>query len=431
MSDNINKLLATGNQRFLNYNVRQPFKVDGQQISSGLSIMTSQHEYLKTGFNYPSYRMFDPQNQFDKNLVHQQANYTLEFKLDLEPCLVTVLYFFIQYRNKNTDVTKNITHTSPMMNIDNILLQINNNPHYTIKPEEIYIYNCSRLSHGDKMFTNLIDNLGISSNYDIDPTTNSIPPASNSRWYLFAIPLFANLNIPYNMLTNNTNQCLVKVSLANNKFILPSSPNTNYSDLALYECKLIASQVFLPPNQYTDIIKNNFVDYRINSTKNSTIVSLDTTSLINDNKQSVKITARQGGCSLFLFGLREKNNPLTFASFIPINNIGIKRKDQSIVKNNAFNTDILKNLNTLEHDTGEFFLVKDLVAYSFDSMIDRIILMNYHGAVEILDDEFYIEFEVTNKANINAIKGYELIVMMYQPMLLRVNANTKDIELKF
>ena len=431
MSNNINKLLATGSQKFLNYDIRQPYKVDGQQISNGLSIMTSMQEYLKSGFNYPSLRTFDPQNQYDKNLVHQQAGYTVEFKLDLEAnCIVPVLYFAVQYRNKNTDVTKNITHTSPMMN-SKIILQINNNSHYTVSSEEIYIFNCARLSHGDKMFSNLIDNLGISSTYDIDPTTNNIPPASNSRWYFFAIPLFANLNIPYNLLTNNTNQCLIKVTLDNHKFILPSSPSTNYSDLALNDCKLIASQVYIPSNQYNDIIKNGIVDYRINSTKNSTIIALDTNPLLNDNKQSVKITARQGGCSLFLIGLRERNNPLTFASFIPINNVGIKGKDQSFVKNQTFNTDILRNINTLEHDTGEFFLVKDLVAYPFDSMIDRMIIMNYHGAVEILDDEFYIEFEVTNKANINALKSYELVVMMYQPMLLRVTGLTKDVEFKF
>ena len=75
-----------------------------------------------------------------------------------------------------------------MMNISNIILQINNNPAYVIKAEEIYVYNCVRLSHGDKMFTNLIDNLGISASYGIDPITNSIPPASASRWYFFAIP---------------------------------------------------------------------------------------------------------------------------------------------------------------------------------------------------------------------------------------------------
>ena len=140
MSDNINKLLATCSQKFLNYDIRQPYKVDGQQISNGLSIMTSMQEYLKSGFNYPSLRTFDPQNQYDKNLVHQQAGYTVEFKLDLEAnCIVPVLYFAVQYRNKNTDVTKNITHTSPMMN-SKIILQINNNSHYTcLQKRSIYL----------------------------------------------------------------------------------------------------------------------------------------------------------------------------------------------------------------------------------------------------------------------------------------------------
>ena len=132
-----------------------------------------------------------------------------------------------------------------------------------------------------------------------------------------------------------------------------------------------------------------------------------------------------------LIGLREKNNPLTFASFIPINEVGIKRKNGSSVKNQTFNTDILRNLNTFEHDTGEFFLVKDLVAFSFDSMIDRMIIMNYQGAVEVLEDEFYIEFKVLDKTNINPAKTYELVVLMYQSRLLRVNAATKDISINF
>ena len=81
------------------------------------------------------------------------------------------------------------------MNISSIVLQINNNNKYTINTEEIYVYNCVRLSHGDKMFTNLIDNLGISATYGIDPVTNSIPPGDTSRWYFFAIPLFSNLKV--------------------------------------------------------------------------------------------------------------------------------------------------------------------------------------------------------------------------------------------
>ena len=61
MSDNINRLLASSNQKFLNYDVRQPYKVEGHKIAQGFSMMTSQAEYLKTGFNYPSYKVFDPQ----------------------------------------------------------------------------------------------------------------------------------------------------------------------------------------------------------------------------------------------------------------------------------------------------------------------------------------------------------------------------------
>ena len=158
------------------------------------------------------------------------------------------------------------------------------------------------------MFINLIDNLGISATFGIDPATNSIPPASASRWYFFAIPLFNNLNLPYNLLTNNSDQCYLNVTFADNKFVLPSSP-TSYADLSINDCKLIASQVFIPPNQYKDIVSSGFVDYRMNDVSRSTIFQLDTTSLTSDSQHSVKVTSRQGGCSLFLIGLRDKNNP--------------------------------------------------------------------------------------------------------------------------
>ena len=431
MADNIARLQATGKQKYLNYDIRQPFKVTPQNIASNLQMVTSQSEFQKTGFLYPSYKILDTQNQYDKTLVHQ-IKQTLEFKLDIEPnCTVPVLFLFLQYRNNNTNVTKNITHTSPMSNIEQVTLSIGNNPRYIVKRDEIYLYNCIRLSHGDKMFTNLIDNLGISSSYDIDANTNTIPPGSNSKWYFFAIPLFANLNIPFNVLTNNTNQCIIKIDFDAGKFILPSSPNTAYTDLNLYDCKLIASQTFIPPMQYQDIIKNNLIEYRINDTQQSTIFTLDTTSLLNDSRQSIKVTARQGGCSLFLIGLRERNNPLTLASFLTINNISIKRKDGSRVKNQAFNTDILRNLCTMDLDTGEFFLKKDIVAFTFDAKIDQMIVLNHHGAVEVMEDEFYIDFEVLDKTNLGITKSYELLVMMYQPKLLRVNVASQDIEIKF
>ena len=107
-------------------------------------------------------------------------------------------------------------------------------------------------------------------------------------------------------------------------------------DLSINECKLIASQVFIPPNHYKDIVSSGMIDYRLNDTTSSSILQLDTTSLISDSQQSVKITSRDGGCCLMLIGLREKNNPLTFASFIPINDVGIRRMNGSYVKNQTF-----------------------------------------------------------------------------------------------
>ena len=81
---------------------------------------------------------------------------------------------------------------------------------------------------------------------------------------------------------------------------------TAYADLSINECKLITYQIFIPPSQYKDIVSTGIIDYRLNDTRNS---QLDTTSLINDSQQSVKVTARQGGCSLMLIGLREKITP--------------------------------------------------------------------------------------------------------------------------
>ena len=98
------------------------------------------------------------------------------------------------------------------------------------------------------------------------------------------------------------------MTFAENKFILPSSP-TSYADLSINECKLIASQVFIPSNHYKDIVSSGINDFRMNDTTSSSIYQLDTTSLINDSQQSVKITAREGGCNLMLIGLREKITP--------------------------------------------------------------------------------------------------------------------------
>ena len=122
---------------------------------------------------------------------------------------------------------------------------------------------------------------------------------------------------------------------------------------------------------------------------------------------------------------------MAIVSFIPINDVGIRRMNGSYVKNQTFNTDVLRNLNTFEHDTGEFFLKKDLVAFTFDSMIDRMIIMNYQGAVEVFEDEYYIEFKIQDKTNINPAKSYELVVLMYLPKLLRINDMTKDVDINF
>ena len=181
----------------------------------------------------------------------------MEFKLDIDIySLVPQFFLFMKFKNSNTDVTKYDEYWK-------VALTNGDNPVITIKgSEEIYIHNCTRLSHGDKMFEDLIDNLGISSSYDIDPLTNTIPPASESIWYFFALPIFSYLNIPYNILTNNNSQFQLKVDLAKNRFVLPSSPG-GYADLSLVDCKLIASQVFVTQNYYSNLIKNNILQYRM------------------------------------------------------------------------------------------------------------------------------------------------------------------------
>ena len=433
MADNIARLksLQTGTSgkfKFLNYDVRQPYNVDRRTLAREYTITTSEKELLKTGFLYPSYKTIDFQNTINKTGIHG-TKISLEFKLDIEKnCIVNNFYFFIQYGNSNTNINKNITHTSPMYNVETISLNIGSASKYIMKPEEFYIYNSIRLSHGDKMFTNLIDNFGLTTSYDIDASTNNIAPGSKSKWYFFAIPLFQNCDIPFNILTDNTNQCIIKVDLDANKFILPSSPNQSYSDLYLSDCKLIATQTFIPPDHYDSIVKYPTLDYRINDTQKSSITALDTKSLTDDSSQEVKITAKGGPCSLIIIGVREKNNLSTLASFIPINNVSISR-DKANIKGQVFNTDILRNLNTMELDTGEFFLKKDLLAYTFDNALDRIIVMNHHGAIEVMPDEFKINFEVLDKTMISSTKSYEIIVMMYQPKLLRIDKASKDLKI--
>ena len=78
MSDNIEKLMSSGKQKFLNYG--NVYEVQTRPILFGQSILTTQQEHSKVGFNYPSYRMFDNQNTIEKSNVHQQKQ-TLEFKL--------------------------------------------------------------------------------------------------------------------------------------------------------------------------------------------------------------------------------------------------------------------------------------------------------------------------------------------------------------
>ncbi len=93
------------------------------------------------------------------------------------------------------------------------------------------------------MFPDLIDNLGIRSTYDVAPVTNEILPASKSKWYMFAIPLFQHLNIPWNLI-NTGNSCKLFIKLASEKFIVPSSDG-KYADLALYVNFLYLKTLFL------------------------------------------------------------------------------------------------------------------------------------------------------------------------------------------
>lgn len=430
MSYNIENLLKSSNQNFLTY-PNNPFKVEANKLPGNRTMFASKNEYLKQNFAYPTMKVFDYQNTtFNKDKVHQTQE-TLEFKLDIESNnIVTMLFVFLKYRNKNTNSNKCLKHYSPINSIESVTLHINQAV-YSVKPEEIHVFNCVRLSHGDKVFPNLIDNIGITSSYDIDKSTNVINPASNSPWYFFGIPLFAHCNIPWNVLTSNSNDpVLVKVSLEKDRFIMPSSPTTNYNDLALYDCKLIASMITLAPLHYQEAIASEIIDYRFNDTTKSTIIALNTTNLISDSKQQIKYQNKQGGYSLLLMGLRERNNPAKFASYIPLDNVGIKRKNNFYMKSQSFDSDILRNLNTYELSTGDFFLVKNLVAFSFDAMIDQIITMNYHGAVEIFDDEFTIEFDIVDKGtNINSNKSYELVLILYEPKVLRLNTKAKKLSI--
>ena len=100
-------------------------------------------------------------------------------------------------------------------------------------------------------------------------------------------------------------------------------------------------------------------------------------------------------------------------------------------KNQSMNYDILRCLNSYEHDTGDFLLKKNLVVIVFNSTIDRIILIGYHGEVEMLEDEFSIEFELVEKTVINSAKTYEVVIMMYFPKLLKLNSFVKDLEINF
>src|SRR5688572_24199143 len=118
MSENIAKLAASGAQPYPTYDVKQPFAIKASPINANMNAFMSQNEYLKDAFLYPSYRTCDYNNQVDKTKVFQIKGQTLEYKLDFEAnALVSQMFVFMRFRNTNTDVTKNITHTCPIANI--------------------------------------------------------------------------------------------------------------------------------------------------------------------------------------------------------------------------------------------------------------------------------------------------------------------------
>ncbi len=118
MSNNFNILKASSSQKLLLYDIKKPsHEVKAYRVANNNSIFTSLSEYSKIGFNYPTYNLIDPSNQFDKDKIFQ-SNQTLEFSLDIElNCLVPQLFFLMQFQNKtlvliNLSLILVVQHTS-------------------------------------------------------------------------------------------------------------------------------------------------------------------------------------------------------------------------------------------------------------------------------------------------------------------------------
>ncbi len=140
---------------------------------------------------YNSLKVLTPNNNPDKTTPHSIKGQLYQYKLDIdEDNLVTQWFGAVRYKNKSSDITKNILCSSSMRNIEEIILLAESTSIYKTNKDKIYQYNCVWLSHDDKTFSQLLSRLGIDSINRDDPSTNTIAPGCVSQWHVFGIPIF-------------------------------------------------------------------------------------------------------------------------------------------------------------------------------------------------------------------------------------------------
>jgi hypothetical protein len=417
---------------YLNYGIRAPLHAQAQRpVNNGGYIVTTAEEADKISIYNPRERIITSTNVKKNETVFQEVK-DYEFVLQTDDyCVCPNIFGVIRLKNKNTTAGKNILHTAPMVNVKVVSIEIAGNTWYHTKKDEIYIHHCIRLSHGDKMFSNLIKKFGISTDYDIDPITNDIAPGETNE-YMFCLPLFANQKIPWRYITKTSNEVVIKITLDKNCFITAASPNQDKDDVILDDFYLSVHELQIPPEIYE--LETNYpgkyLQFRVNDTRESANVDLSTSTL-RTGKYTVEINSKQGPVSLFLFGLREKDNIETFADFIPIDDLEITTKSDKRLKEKTWKTDVMKVLQVYDTQMGEFFLKKNIYAYAFDANVAQIVVKGHHGNVEFMEDLYKISFTIPNATSvINPSKQYELVILEFKPKLLNLYPEKHSLEVK-
>ena len=308
----------------------------------------SDREYFKQTNHMPYIRTFTPVKYPNSNLFSkpgEQIHFNLSFH---DNVVISHFYLRMSFKNAETDVGDYMTHIAPMMAVNKVDFKINQETiTHTVKKNETYIYNMTRLTCNDKVYEITTKEMGLTSTGDIDPITNKITAASTSPTYTWAIPFLPHAYVPWKSLykTGNDNDFKVHVHLEDRAFLLSDSPSVDYDKLSYDKLELIVSGFILPSPVYSEIIKTPSIKdpssmieipapliYRMHKILDDPI-TLDT-NLLKSGTGPIKVNFRNfpGAYDLIVAGVRKQGDHETLADFIPISRFSIKRKENGYIR---------------------------------------------------------------------------------------------------